>query len=101
MTVPERTLWQRLRGRQCCGIKFTRQHPIGDFIVDFVAREQRLIIELDGDSHHERAAYDIRRQRALEASGYRVLRISNEDILGDVEGVLEGLSVYLAKNVTP
>lgn len=87
-TYPERRLWGLLRGRRLAGLKFLRQAPIEPFIVDFFCREHGLVVELDGESHNDRAAYDQRRQQFLEARGLTVLRISNDDGLNNLEGVL-------------
>ena len=86
-TYPERKLWGVLRGRQLGGLKFRRQHPVGPYLVDYYCHEHQLVIELDGDSHSERADYDRQRQAFLEESGYRVLRIANDDVLHDDEAV--------------
>ena len=66
-------LWTRLRGRQLGGFKFVRQEPIDRYYVDFVCRERRLIIELDGGQHSERPE-DGQRDSELSAVGYRVIR---------------------------
>jgi very-short-patch-repair endonuclease len=87
-TCPERILWRLLRGRRLAGLKFLRQVPIESFIVDFLCRERSLVIELDGDSHNDRAANDQRRQQFLESLGLMVLRIANDDVLCNLEGVL-------------
>jgi very-short-patch-repair endonuclease len=89
MTIPERKLWTMLRGRQLARLKFRRQHPIGPYIADFACEEKKLVIELDGDSHIGRAAYDHRRQAAIEQLGYKVIRVGNDDVLRDDEAVLE------------
>jgi very-short-patch-repair endonuclease len=88
MTVPERHLWRALRDRRLVGIKFLRQYPIDPYIVDFVCREKDLIIEVDGDSHADRCESDAARQRFLESLGYRVLRVSNDEVMSNLEGVL-------------
>jgi very-short-patch-repair endonuclease len=64
------------------GLKFRRQHAIGRFIVDFFCAELRLVMELDGGVHTgaERAEYDLARTAWLEAHGYRVVRLRNEDV---------------------
>jgi very-short-patch-repair endonuclease len=67
MTKPERILWNALRNRQLDGHHFRRQHPIGDFIVDFFCAEARLVIEVDGDSHAGQREYDARRTAWLLA----------------------------------
>jgi len=88
MTHPERTLWQLLRDRRLAGLKFVRQAPIGPFIVDYLCREKRLVIELDGESHSERGTYDRRREAWLREQGFTVCRLSNDDVLRELEGVL-------------
>jgi len=88
MTRPERVLWSILRAGQLDGYRFRRQHPIGDFIVDFCCPAARLVIEVDGDQHAERVGYDERRTRWLaKRKGYRVLRVSNFEVLSNLEGV--------------
>src|SRR5262249_42939060 len=83
----EFTLWTGIRGRQLGGFKFVRQHPINRYYVDFVCRERRLIIELDGGRHAE-PPEDNERDKALCALGYRVIRIWNNDVLENLDGVL-------------
>jgi very-short-patch-repair endonuclease len=73
-TDAERVLWFRLRDRRLAGLKFTRQVPIDRFVVDFVCKDAKLIIELDGGQHDEDRARDADRTEVLEAMGYLVLR---------------------------
>ena len=87
-TYPERRLWLHLRGRRLAGLKFVRQAPIEPFIVDFFCRERRLVVELDGESHTDRASYDHERQQFLEGLGLIILRVANDDVLSNIEGVL-------------
>ena len=75
----EAKLWAMLRGRRLRA-KFRRQQPIGTFIVDFFCAEARLIVEVDGPSHETRGAYDARRTAWLEGQGYRVVRLTNEQV---------------------
>lgn len=91
-TLPERKLWQLLRNRRLGGLKFRRQHPIGQFIVDFVCEERKLIVELDGNSHDDAYRYDMLRQRDLERRGYEVVRVNNEEVLDDAESVALGIA---------
>ncbi|QDT55375.1 hypothetical protein Pan44_34180 [Caulifigura coniformis] len=91
LTFPERLLWSRLRDRRLSGQKFVRQAPIGPFIVDFLCRQHSLVIELDGASHDNRGRRDMARQRQLEASGFRVIRFSNDDVLREMDTVLEAI----------
>ena len=88
MTVPEQKLWNVLRRRQLAGLKFVRQMPIDPFIVDFACRKKRLIVEVDGASHADRGEADRLRQQSLEAAGWQVVRVSNDDVLSNLEGVL-------------
>jgi very-short-patch-repair endonuclease len=83
----ETVLWNRIRNRQIDGHKFVRQQPMAGYICDFVCREKLLIIEVDGGQHNESAS-DVRRDRRLAEDGYRVLRFWNNDVLGNIEGVL-------------
>ncbi len=100
LTFAEDKLWQRLRHGQL-GVKFRRQHCIDRFIVDFYAREPRLIIEVDGPIHETQQEYDAWRQSVLEHLGYRVLRFTNDDVLANVEGVIQVISEAIAGAPTP
>ncbi|MCL4673015.1 MAG: DUF559 domain-containing protein [Sphingomonadaceae bacterium] len=91
MPEPERQLWHELRAGRFRGIKFRRQKVIGKFIADFAANEPKLVIELDGDTHAGRERYDAERSKFLEEQGYRVIRFSNADVIGNMAGVLEVL----------
>ncbi|WP_292685479.1 endonuclease domain-containing protein [Novosphingobium sp.] len=85
-TDAEKRLWSHLRGGQL-GERFTRQHPIGSFVVDFACRSARLAIELDGGQHSGNSDDDAR-TRQIEARGYRVIRFWNNDVLQNTDGVL-------------
>jgi very-short-patch-repair endonuclease len=87
-TAPERILWAALRNRQVAGYKFRRQYPVESFVVDFCCPEEAIVVEVDGRSHDGRSGYDAARQRRLEEVGFRVLRVSNDEVLGNLEGVL-------------
>jgi very-short-patch-repair endonuclease len=89
-TPAESLLWDRLRNRKLAGLKFKRQHRVGRFIVDFYCAELELIVELEGGIHDrpDQRVYDGLRVEDLEARGLRVLRIRNQEVLGDAEGVL-------------
>jgi very-short-patch-repair endonuclease len=86
-TNAETVVWNRIRNRQIDGYKFVRQEPIKGYICDFVCREKRLIIEVDGGQHNE-SAEDAIRDRKLTEQGYKVLRFWNNDVLGNIQGVL-------------
>jgi len=91
-TFPERMLWQLLRDRRLAETKFRRQHVVGPYIVDFYCPSQKLVVELDGRSHHDRGIQDQERQNYLESvGGLRVFRVDNDDVLHDRESVILGL----------
>ena len=89
-TRAEWVLWLELRDRRFGGFKFTRQQPIGRYYVDFVCREQRLIVEVDGGQHADNPSDQIR-DAYFNVLGYRVIRVWSNEILGNIEGVLEML----------
>ncbi len=88
-TKAEELLWYRLRDGRLDGIKFRRQQPLDDYIVDFICFEKKLAVEVDGGQHNESAMENDKTRTAwLEGRGYRVLRFWNNDVLGNLEGVL-------------
>ena len=91
MTTAENALWKVLRGRQLEGLKFRRQHPFGNYILDFVCLEIMLVIEVDGGQHTENREYDTQRTEELQKAGYRVLRFWNNQVLQQIESVKEKL----------
>jgi very-short-patch-repair endonuclease len=91
-TVSEARLWSALRCRQLRGVAFRRQVVVARYIVDFLAPEARLIVEVDGGYHAGRARQDARRDRELTELGYRVLRLPAELVmhsLGEALGRIE------------
>ena len=88
-TDAERALWKHLRLRQFTGLKFRRQRPVGQFIVDFVCLERHLVIELDGGQHSGQVDHDSIRTSWLESQGFRVLRFWNNQVFDDIEPVKE------------
>lgn len=88
-TDAERLLWYYLRARRFNNLKFRRQQPIGDYIVDFICFEKKLIIEVDGGQHAENEERDLERTTWLKQKGYNVIRFWNNDVLHNCRGVLE------------
>ncbi len=90
-THAEKILWEELRRRQCYGLKFRRQHPLKEFIVDFFNFELNLVVEVDGGYHNhpEQQEKDELRDLKLKSLGYRILRFRNEDVIYSVSKVLE------------
>ena len=89
MSDAEQALWHLLRGRQISGLKFRRQHPVGDYILDFVCLENKLVIEVDGGHHGQQAGYDENRTQKLRAAGFHVLRFWDNEVLKEMESVKE------------
>ena len=98
-TDAEAAMWKMLRGGRILGHKFKRQQPIGDYIVDFVCFERRLVIEIDGGQHSESA--DRERSRWLRAKGFAILRFWNNDVLSQPEGIFDSISRALRDNPSP
>ena len=88
MTPAEEHLWSALKNKQLEGLRFRRQHPVGNFILDFYCPSCKLVIEVDGEVHSDRLDYDDARTDKLGEYGYKVLRFSNERIINDLSQVL-------------
>ena len=88
-TDAEAALWELLRDKKL-GDKFRRQHLIDDFIVDFVCLSKNLVIEVDGGYHNDptQKEYDQQRTLYLNEKGFKVIRFTNEELLGNTEAVL-------------
>jgi adenine-specific DNA-methyltransferase len=97
MTEAEDKLWRILRSRRYAQVKFRRQHAIGPFVVDFACVGARLVIEVDGASHarDEQIAFDQQRTSFLEQAGWRVMRISNEEVFAARDGLYNFLDACL------
>ncbi|ANE44629.1 endonuclease domain-containing protein [Deinococcus puniceus] len=98
-TPAERRLWLNfLRGHPA---RFRRQVPVMGYILDFYSPSARLCLELDGQTHDGAAAqaYDAERTRQLEAAGIRVVRFTNADVLGNLEGVCVKIELALQGEV--
>ncbi|UKK48139.1 endonuclease domain-containing protein [Prevotella sp. E9-3] len=89
MTESERVLWEALR-KLNCGYHFRRQHPIGDYIADFICIKKMLVIEVDGGYHNEprQLQDDLNRTEFLESKGFTVIRFKNEEIGNDLKTVI-------------
>ena len=97
-TEAEYRLWFRLSGRELGGFKFVRQIPIGPYVVDFLCRSERLVVELDGEQHVDRES-DALRTAFLNAQGYSVLRFWNGEVLREREAVLDAILAVLERRV--
>ena len=94
MTDAEKEIWRRVRNKQL-DVKFRRQQPIGEYVVDFVCFEKKLIIEIDGGEHFESIRDEVR-DKWLQTQGYKVLRFWNNDVLRNVEGVMQVLRTEIS-----
>jgi len=88
LTPEEKILWQHLRTNRLAGLHFRRQQVIDGFIVDFYCHQSGLVVELDGTVHQTQKNYDAGRDRTLSQRKLRTLRIKNEEIRKNLEGVL-------------
>jgi BirA family biotin operon repressor/biotin-[acetyl-CoA-carboxylase] ligase len=95
-TPAERLLWCYL-SRSQAGAKFSRQMQVGPFFTDFLCRELKLVVEIDGFSHDLRPDYDAARDLWLRGEGYHVLRFTNADVLGDAEAVAVAIGLEVAR----
>jgi very-short-patch-repair endonuclease len=87
-TNADRRMWSKLRDGRLNGLKFRRQVPIGDAIADFVCYQHKLIIEVDGEQHSDRARH-VRRDAELTRRGFRILRFWNIDVMRNTRSVLD------------
>ncbi|MDF0488227.1 DUF559 domain-containing protein [Sphingomonas sp. H39-1-10] len=97
-TAEERALWSRLRHLRP---RFTRQLPIGSYIVDFACRSIKLAVELDGSQHIDAVAYDDSRTLFIESLGWRVLRFWNSEVRENADGVAEAIMAAVAHRFGP
>lgn len=95
-TEAENVLWKYIR-QDALGVKFVRQHIIKDYIVDFLAPNQQLVVEIDGAYHAERQQMedDELRTQDLEKMGYRVIRFSNEEVMFDTANTISRIKEAL------
>ena len=91
MTPAETKMWRILRGKRFQDLKFKRQVLIGNYIVDFLCEDKKIIIEIDGGQHNEELNIqsDNNRTHYLENNGYKVLRFWNDDVMKNIDGVME------------
>jgi len=92
-TDAESIFWEALRGKQLEGYKFRRQHVIDEFIVDFACLSRKLIVEVDGGYHKDPKIQEADKLRTeiLESFGYKVIRFTNEEVIGNIEDVLNNI----------
>jgi very-short-patch-repair endonuclease len=100
-TEAEKQLWKHLRNKQVLDARFRRQHPIDDYIADFVSFDAMLIIEVDGSQHAEQIEYDAKRTRHLESLGFHVFRVWNGEVFLNLNGVLDSIWLLVEERLKP
>ena len=99
-TPGEAILWSHvLRARSFYGLQFNRQFPIDNYIVDFICRKLKLIIELDGSSHEFKQEADALRDKRLAELGYTVIRISEREVIQDIDSAVNAIVAHLPEEV--
>jgi very-short-patch-repair endonuclease len=98
-TLPERRFWALTLAWRDAGLHWRRQAPIGPYVVDFVCKSKKLIVEIDGDTHFSVSGleHDALRTAYLAERGYRVLRFTNVDVMQRGEGVFAVLMEILGE----
>jgi very-short-patch-repair endonuclease len=94
MTHAESFLWQQLNKKQL-GVRFKTQHPMDIFIADFYCHQAKLVIEIDGKIHLQQQDYDDGRNAELERLGIKVIRFTNEEVLGNIDKVMQEIRMTL------
>lgn len=91
MTPAEKLLWSRLRKKQVVNLRFKSQHPVNIFIVDFYCHRVKLAVELDGSIHQlpEIITKDAEREVAIKQLGIELIRFKNEEVFGNIDGVVD------------
>jgi very-short-patch-repair endonuclease len=100
MTDAERVLWSKLRMKQLHGLIFTRQKPLGEYIADFYCHKVKLVVEVDGGQHYSGSyvEHDRARDNVLRNKKLAILRFTNLDVLGNIDGVIEKIVEHIDKN---
>jgi very-short-patch-repair endonuclease len=100
-TPAERSLWTALSNRKVDGYKFSRQMPVGPYFADFLCRDAKLVVELDGFSHDINHEYDQRRDAFMVEQRFTVRRFANADVMNNLDGVVRTIALVLAEIVPP
>jgi very-short-patch-repair endonuclease len=92
-TPEEAVLWEAVRNNKL-GVKFCNQHPLGRYIADLYCHQKKSVIEIDGSIHDlpDVIEYDKIRQREIESRGLKILRVRNEEIRKNLQGVIEKIT---------
>lgn len=94
-TSAKDALWQQLRGRRLAGSKWRRQVTLGPYTVDFLCLAAKLVVEVDGRQHADAPLYDAARTREIEAQGFAVLRVTNQEVRERLDDVMARIEAVL------
>jgi very-short-patch-repair endonuclease len=97
-TKAEVRMWCELLSKSKMGYSFLRQRPVGDYIVDFMSKELKLIIEVDGYSHQFKTNEDLERDKLLTDLGYTVLRFTDDEVMQDLPNVQRTLEIWITES---
>jgi very-short-patch-repair endonuclease len=100
MTHYEKLLWEKLKLKQVCGVRFRRQHPIDFFITDFYCHEARLAVEIDGEIHDQQKEYDEGRSAEMEKYNIKVIRFTNSQVQNNIENVIRTIENEVAGRIS-
>ncbi len=99
MTYHEKLLWEKLKGKQICGVRFRRQHAIDFYIVDFYCHQAMLVVEVDGEIHFDRINYDDGRSAEMEKFGIKVIRFTNFEVENNIEKVIKRIEAIVNERI--
>lgn len=99
-TPAEAVLWSIVRGKRFHGLKFKRQEPYGKYYLDFYCESKKVVIEVDGDHHAEgpQLIHDQQRTIYLQSCGLRIIRLWNEEVLKNIDGIYRYLENEILGN---
>jgi very-short-patch-repair endonuclease len=98
-TTPERILWSRLRAGKCFGIKFRRQHPLGEYSADFYCHDAALVVEVDGLIHGHQQAHDRQRDGWMHSRGLEVLRVPAWRVTKSADHVVDQIMMLVERRM--
>ncbi|MCX6302706.1 MAG: endonuclease domain-containing protein [Bacteroidia bacterium] len=99
MTFHEKMLWEKLKLKQICGLRFRRQHPIDIFIADFYCHDARLVVEIDGEIHYQKKDYDDGRSAEMEKYFIKVIRFTNSEVENNMESVVKRIEYEVNRRI--
>jgi very-short-patch-repair endonuclease len=99
--LAEVLLWNQIKGNQLLGLDFDRQKIIGHYIVDFYCAQQRVVIEVDGNSHDDKQEYDAQRDAYLMGLGLFVIHVSDNDVKSNLNNIMKMLLNHVALTNSP